>query len=53
MNTEQAWDRLIELGVSEDTLKVVTAINGYNVDTLESVLYAVSGYNDFEQLGEV
>lgn len=47
-----AWDTLINMGVSEDTLKIVTSINGYNLDTLQDVLYAVSGYRDFEQLEE-
>lgn len=47
---EEAWDYLIESGLaSEDTLQVVTNINGYSLDTLESVLYAVAGYHSFEQ----
>jgi len=51
MSVEAAWDKLVEEhNVSEETLKVVTSINGYNIDTLEDVLYAVSGYNSFEQL---
>lgn len=50
-NTETAWDYLLENGmVSEETLKVVTTINGYSLETLEDVLYAVSGYRSFEQL---
>jgi hypothetical protein len=50
--TANAWDTLIDLGVSEDTLRVVTSINGYSVDTLEDVLYATTGYRSFEQLEE-
>jgi hypothetical protein len=48
---EEAWDYLIEQGLaSEETLQVVTSINGYNLDTLEGVLYAVAGYHNFEQM---
>ncbi len=50
---EEAWDYLIEAGlVSTETLEVVTCINGYSLDTLEDVLYAVAGYRDFNQLDE-
>lgn len=52
MDTAQAWDKLIEMGVSEETLQVVTDICGYSLGTLEGVLYSVSGYEDFEQLEE-
>ncbi len=49
--TEQAWEYLTDyLNVNEETLKIVTAINGYNLETLEDVLYAVSGYRSFEQM---
>lgn len=50
MNTEQAWDALTGQGISEETLQIVTSINGYTVDTLEDVLYAATGYRSFEQL---
>ena len=47
---EEAWDYLIESGLaSEETLRVVTSINGYSLDTLESVLYALEGYHSFSQ----
>ena len=47
---EEAWDYLIESGLaSEETLQVVTNINGYSLDTLESVLYALEGYHSFSQ----
>jgi hypothetical protein len=44
------WDRLLRLGVSEQTLKIVTSINGYNEQTLKDVLYAHTGYRSFKQL---
>lgn len=50
--TDQAWSILEDLGVSDETLKIITDINGYNLETLEDVLYAVSGYRSFEQLEE-
>lgn len=50
MSVEEAWDYLIEQGLaSGETLQVVTNINGYSLDTLESVLYAVAGYHSFDQ----
>ena len=53
MTVEQAWDYLIENNIaSEETLKVVTNINGYNLETLEGVLYSETGYRSFEQYKE-
>ena len=31
---EMMWDKLLELGVSEQTLQIVTDINGYSQETL-------------------
>lgn len=50
MDKNKAWDLLIEQGVSEQTLQIVTSINGYSMDTLEDVLYAHTGYRSFDQL---
>lgn len=50
--TATAWDTLLEIGVSEQTLRVVTLINGYTVETLEDVLYAYAGYRSFDQLDD-
>lgn len=47
---EQAWDMLSELGVSEQTLQTVTNINGYNLETMQDILYSVTGYRSFDQL---
>lgn len=49
---DREWDKLLLLGVSEQTLQIVTAINGYNSTTLNDVLYAHTGYRSFEQLEE-
>lgn len=49
MATEEMWDKLIEMGVSEETLQIVTDINGYNQQTMEDILYAKFGYRSFDQ----
>lgn len=48
----EMWDILIDMGISEETLQIITSINGYNEDTLKDVLYAAFGYRDFDQLDE-
>ena len=47
---KKAWDTLRELGISEETLQIVTSINGYTFETLESILYASLGYESFDQV---
>ena len=50
MSLEEYYDYLIEnLGVNEETIKCVTGINGYNEETLDSILYYFTGYRDLEQ----
>lgn len=49
---ENAWDTLLDMGVSEQTLNIITSINGYNIETLENVLYAHAGYHSFDQLDD-
>ena len=50
MTTEDAWDKLIELGVSEETLQTVTNINGFNMKSMEDILYSKFGLEDFDQI---
>lgn len=50
MELSEMWERLSELGVSEQTLQIVTDINGYNKKTMRDILYVHTGYNDFDQL---
>ena len=51
IDVNQAWEILLEeLGVSEETLQVVTCINGYSLETMEAILFATEGYRCFEQL---
>lgn len=50
MTIGEVWDRLLDLGVSEQTLQIITSINGYSKETLLDVLYAHTGYRNFEQM---
>lgn len=50
MDIQEMWDALLNMGVSEETLQIVTSINGYSEETLEDVLYAAFGYRTFEQV---
>ena len=38
------------LGIDEELIDCITAINGYNLKTLEDVLYYFTGYQCFDQL---
>lgn len=49
MTTEDMWNYLNNIGVSDETLRIVTDINGYSKDTMNSILYAVTGYQDFDE----
>ena len=53
MNTDTIWDAIIEYGIATaEELELVTAINGYNSDTLNDVIYIRTGYRNIEQLLE-
>ena len=49
MTLNEMYDALIEMGVNEETIDVVTAINGWNQQAMEDILYAKFGYRTFEQ----
>ena len=50
MKLEQYYDYLIDMDiVSQDALRLVTDINGYNEQTLDDVLYCTTGYRDIKQ----
>lgn len=40
------------IGVSEETIYCVTNINGRNTETMQDILYAMTGYRNFEQAQE-
>lgn len=51
--TDKIRDRIVNAGIaSEGTLRVITAINGYSVETLNDVIYAVSGVRNWKQYKE-
>ncbi len=52
LTKDAAWDILVDCGVSEQTLQIVTSINGYSMETLRDVLFAATGYRDFDQLND-
>ena len=46
----ELWDMLLNDGLAtEQTLQVITSINGYTLETLNDVLYAVTGCRCIEQ----
>ena len=50
MTLDQMWEYLMDAcGVSEETLQVVTDINGYNEQSMLDILYSRTGYRNFEQ----
>ena len=50
LELEAMWMQLELLGVEEQTLQIVTDINGYNEQSMRDILYAHTGYRDFDQL---
>lgn len=50
MTKDNMWDKLIELGISEDTIRCTLAVAGNSTETYEAILYWATGYQDFEQL---
>lgn len=50
---EQIWDLLIDYNVAtQDELDLVTSINDYSIDTLNSIIYARTAHQNIEQLME-
>ena len=55
MNKEinKLWDLLVNYELaSEESLKLVTCLNGYTLETMENVLYALTGCHSYEQYME-
>lgn len=51
MDISTIWDTIIEYGIAtEEELSLVTAIDGYNEDTLNNVIYVRTGCRSIEQL---
>lgn len=50
-NVEHVWEMLVDMEIATDEeLQLITSINGYNIDTLNDVIYVRTGYHDMEQL---
>ena len=50
---ESTWDNLVNYGIAtENELQLITDINGYNLEALNDVIYARTGYHDWEQFKE-
>ena len=50
---ESTWDYLVDKGIAtEQELILVTYINGYNMESLNDVIYVRTAYRTVEQLQE-
>lgn len=52
LTMDEMYDKLIEQGVSKQTINIVTDIIGWNPDSMLKILYAATGYESFDQLPE-
>lgn len=53
MELNEYYDYLVNYGIAtEKEIDLVTAINGYNEETLDDILYVRTGYRDLEQYTE-
>lgn len=50
---ETLWDNIVMYEIAtESELQLITDINGYNLEALEDVLYARTGYRSRDQFDE-
>lgn len=50
LKISEYYDFLIDEGIATDEeLRLVTSINGYNIETLNDILYVRTGYRDYDQ----
>ena len=50
MNLDTYHDNLVEYQIAtEEEIKLVTLINGWNKESLDSILYARTGYRSWDQ----
>ena len=51
---DEVWDNIIAYSIATETeLRLVTSINGSNIESLNSVLYSRTSYRDWEQYTEM
>ena len=49
-NIDGVWDYIIECGIAtQEEMELITHINGYSIETLNSVVYARTAFNTVEQ----
>ena len=50
---EKLWDLIVNYELAtEQSLQLVTRLNGYTLETMEDVLYALTGCHSYEQFME-
>lgn len=50
LKLDNIWDLFLSYDVcSEETLRVVTSINGYSLQTMKDILFATTGLRNLEQ----
>ena len=50
MTLDEQYNYLIDYEiVSQETIDIITRINGYSEETINDILYATTGYRDMEQ----
>ena len=52
ITTDDAYGILLDLGVTAQAIDLVLNINGDSIDTYRDILFATTGYRDFDQLGD-
>lgn len=52
LTMDEMYDKLIEQGISKETINIVTDIIGWNPDSMLKILGAATGYQSFDQLPE-
>lgn len=53
MKIEEIWDKIIDYEIAtEQELDLITSINGYNLNSLNDVIYVRTGYRDIGQFEE-
>ena len=53
MTNDEFFDFLVEYGIAtEEEIRLVTSINGYNEETLNDILYVRTGNRSIEQFLE-
>lgn len=54
MDKSNLWDYIVSNGIAtEKELILITGINGYNVETLNDVIFQRTGYRTVEQIKEL